>query len=934
MKRYLLKIVSALLTGVMLVGTAVPAMADISDIQVIDLAAETTTPDYDKKDNGEIKIYIVEDGKRLPEEIDTSKINFKDMVQIKAEPERDNMKFAYFQYVTPARSYVASYDSTFTFYADPPMTIEAVYTSDTQSVQKNIVSGMYKAPESDGTNTYFYCCVTGGTNDIRANETTANITFGRSQMAADDGKNSETFNTSAEQNIYNNEAETSAPSTFQYIVSSGIKVGGPINFDAKVNGSTAQIKTWDFSTGAFYNIGTKGTINGLNFSNVTKNTDSINLTDGSKLSFSANAGDKIRVYADGRSTLTVNGATESKHSTDNTIIEYIAGVDTVDISGTGNITKIMLNPMDIAISDSGDVESPKPEAATTGTIKVTVKSNSTVNSEALLSGATVTAKMEPNSVTIPETGEGIYSVSAPAGVYSINVELNGQTAEGSATVENGETAAVDIYIKDIEAERQDKIDELINNLKDTDSKNGSVWNKENDTEQKWSYINGCMITAFMDLYEVTNNTEYYDNSLEYQSSFLNDSGVPLKNNGSSTNPLTSDSTLDNINPGKSLLDLIELDQKNIKKLSDVNKTKFTNCVNEQISNGILKNVKRINIGNFWHKAVYNKQVWLDGTYMALPYMIQYKRVLPDYNIAGKSTTLDDVIKDIVNQFTNIEEKMKNTDTGLYYHGYDAHADNSNTTDYNIEEAMSWARNSDDPTATGNYKVGTGKASTAKNDGCSSNYWSRAMGWYAMALIDSIEQIKLADPQLEKYQIEVTKLSQIFKDLMNSILKYQYELDENGNPTENKGNGQGLWYQVTDNPQDPNNYNYIESSGSATFAAALMKGYNLGVLDETYYDKGLNAFNALTDHKLENGGLKDICITAGFGGYDSSGSSGHTSKSAGQETGRGRGPRYSYRDGSYEYYVSEETVENDAKGAAPYLMAYAQKLQHDKVAAGN
>lgn len=30
-----------------------------------------------------------------------------------------------------------------------------------------------------------------------------------------------------------------------------------------------------------------------------------------------------------------------------------------------------------------------------------------------------------------------------------------------------------------------------------------------------------------------------------------------------------------------------------------------------------------------------------------------------------------------------------------------------------------------------------------------------------------------------------------------------------------------------------------------------------------------------------------------------------------------------RDGSYEYYISEPVVENDAKGVAPFVLAYTE-----------
>ena len=36
-----------------------------------------------------------------------------------------------------------------------------------------------------------------------------------------------------------------------------------------------------------------------------------------------------------------------------------------------------------------------------------------------------------------------------------------------------------------------------------------------------------------------------------------------------------------------------------------------------------------------------------------------------------------------------------------------------------------------------------------------------------------------------------------------------------------------------------------------------------------------------------------------------------------------------RDGSYEYYISEPVVENDAKGVAPFVLCYTEILRQGK-----
>ena len=105
-------------------------------------------------------------------------------------------------------------------------------------------------------------------------------------------------------------------------------------------------------------------------------------------------------------------------------------------------------------------------------------------------------------------------------------------------------------------------------------------------------------------------------------------------------------------------------------------------------------------------------------------------------------------------------------------------------------------------------------------------------------------------------------------------------------------------------------NYPETSGSAMVAYFYLKGARLGILDKSYAPVGAKIFKSIcdrylteTDGKLNLGG---ICLVAGLG----------------PENNR-------RRDGSYEYYISEPIVENDAKGLAPFLMCYTELIQSEE-----
>ena len=134
------------------------------------------------------------------------------------------------------------------------------------------------------------------------------------------------------------------------------------------------------------------------------------------------------------------------------------------------------------------------------------------------------------------------------------------------------------------------------------------------------------------------------------------------------------------------------------------------------------------------------------------------------------------------------------------------------------------------------------------------------------------------------------LEDAFVDLINSMLKYQDE--------------SGMWYQVVNYGGMKNNY--LETSGSSIMAYSLLKGVRLGFLPEEYRKYGEKAIDGICNKYLENKdgelSLGGICLVAGLGGKDR-------------------------RSGTYDYYMSEPIVENDAKGVGPFLLAYTELLRY-------
>lgn len=176
----------------------------------------------------------------------------------------------------------------------------------------------------------------------------------------------------------------------------------------------------------------------------------------------------------------------------------------------------------------------------------------------------------------------------------------------------------------------------------------------------------------------------------------------------------------------------------------------------------------------------------------------------------------------------------------------------------------------------------------KNTGCSKNFWLRAIGWFCISLIDNIDY--LDDENAKK------ELCAIFSEAIDGIAQYA--------DTET-----GMFWQVVD--QGGRDGNYLETSGSSMIAYAMMKGARLGVIDGKYAAMGKKTFDGICEKYLsvnDSGELDlgGICLVAGLGPEDNR-----------------------RRDGSYEYYVSEPIINNDAKGVAPFVLCYTEVKRMDK-----
>ena len=332
---------------------------------------------------------------------------------------------------------------------------------------------------------------------------------------------------------------------------------------------------------------------------------------------------------------------------------------------------------------------------------------------------------------------------------------------------------------------------------------------------KWNYTTGLELKAFLDA-SPKETLSYVD--AWYDAIIAEDGTV-------GANYKKSNYSTDHICPGRTLFQLYKLTGKEKYRLAM-----------DRLYEQILEQ-PRTPEGGFWHKQVYPDQMWLDGLYMAQPFYAEYtSRYVPDSLKAGH-------FADIARHFLIVAEHTYDPATGLYRHAWDA------------SHKMFWC----DP-ATGQ----------------SDHAWGRALGWYAMALVDVLPLLPEDTPGREE-------MLGIFRHIAEVLPRY-------ADP------GTGMWYQVLDRPGAEGNY--VEATCSAMFTYALLKGCRLGYLDcvgyaRACYDRLVDTFVTVDGDGLVN--LNRCCEVAGLGGKEN-------------------------RRGDYEYYINEKVRSNDPKGIGPLICA--------------
>lgn len=315
--------------------------------------------------------------------------------------------------------------------------------------------------------------------------------------------------------------------------------------------------------------------------------------------------------------------------------------------------------------------------------------------------------------------------------------------------------------------------------------NPELWTCDGAEKPKWEYTPTLMARAFVELYNETGDTVYLNHAQRFADQFIGEDGAILTYKQSLYN-------MDRIQGGNFLILLHAINPQ----------PQYLTAI--ETLRDQLRNQPRTAEGGFWHKQVYEHQMWLDGLFTGTTFYARYAAWKPE----------PEAWSDIANQFLTVDNHTRKAN-GLNHHGWDE------------SRQMAWS----DP-----------------ETGCSAETWGRAEGWYVMALVDVLEL--MPEDQPERPEL-VAILNRVMEALMAVRDKETH-----------------LWFQVPDKGDQEGNYLESTCSAMYCYAMAkgvrigvLDKAYKK---EARQVLEGLKAHKIVTN---EDGTLSliDCCAVAGLGG---------------------------------------------------------------------
>jgi unsaturated rhamnogalacturonyl hydrolase len=270
-----------------------------------------------------------------------------------------------------------------------------------------------------------------------------------------------------------------------------------------------------------------------------------------------------------------------------------------------------------------------------------------------------------------------------------------------------------------------------------------AWQLDHGRRLYFGYSQGVGCCAMLKMWKATGEQRYFDYVEKWADALIDSAGNIHLYQAEMYN-------IDYINSGKTLFDLYRATGNGKYKLA------MDRLVRQ------MRYHPRTTDGGFWHKLIYQHQMWLDGLYMAAPFLAQY----------GAEFDQPEWIDEAVKQFRLCHKHTYDEKTGLYHHAWDE------------SRSQKWA----DP-----------------ETGHSPNFWGRSIGWWFMALVDALDFI----PENHEGRADMIRM---IRGLTETLPKYQ--------------DGDGLWYQVIDQAEREGNYPEASVTAQCMYALAkaVNRGY--------------------------------------------------------------------------------------------------------------
>ncbi len=317
-------------------------------------------------------------------------------------------------------------------------------------------------------------------------------------------------------------------------------------------------------------------------------------------------------------------------------------------------------------------------------------------------------------------------------------------------------------------------------------RNPEPWMLDFSKAPKWNYCHGLELQAIFQTWKQTFDQRYYD----YAYSFAN---LMIESDGQIKTYKPQEYNIDRVNSGKFLFPIYALTkQERFKKALDLMRDQ-------------MRTHPRTKDGSFWHKKIYPHQVWLDGLYMAGPFLAEY----------AKTFNEPELFDDVALQIIDVRKYLYDSKTGLYYHGWDE------------SRQQRWS----DPVT-----------------GLSPNFWSRSIGWFMMSMVDVLDFM----PENHPKRAEIIT---ILQELSASIEKFRDKKT-------------GMWYQVTDQMNREGNYLESSASAMFiyTWVKGAQNGYldkSFLKKGEKAYEQYVKRFIKNNDDGTIS--VTDGCAVSGLGG---------------------------------------------------------------------